>query len=201
MRKKFGVQSVNDPYCWPGTSCLRNKLGIKESVRLAESESRIVSVRETELAQEILPGEYNLQHFKQFHCNLFLDLYDWAGETRYVDIEKPGARFAHWRYVDENLSAILGKLEHDGWLHGRSRRSFIERLAYYYSEINACHPFREGNGRTQRAFLRQLSAAANWRLDWSALSHEENIEASRVSLQSDNRELLMKVLDPVVIQY
>ena len=118
-----------------------------------------------------------------------------------MDISKPGSRFAHWRFVDEILSTILGELENDGWLHGRSRASFVERLAYYYGEINACHPFREGNGRTQRAFLRQLSAAANWRLDWSALSREDNIEASQLSLQSGNRELLKRVLDPVVIAY
>lgn len=192
---------MDDPYCWPGTACLKNKLGITDSARLRDVEHRIVSVRETELAAEIFPGEYNLQHFKEFHWSLFRDLYDWAGETRIVDIEKPGARFAHWRHVDEYLSTILGKLDNDGWLHGRSRPSFIERLAYYYGEINACHPFREGNGRTQRAFLRQLSASANWRLDWSALGREDNIEASRASLQSDDRELLMRVLDPVVTAY
>jgi cell filamentation protein, protein adenylyltransferase len=191
----------NDSYCWPGTACLKNKLGIKEAARLTVAEARIVSARETELAREILPGEYNLQHFKEFHWSLFRDVYDWAGETRYVDIAKPGARFAHWRFVDEIISTILGQLENDSWLHGRSRESFVKRLAYYYGEINVCHPFREGNGRTQRAFLRQLSASANWRLDWSALIREDNIEASRLSLQSGNCELLIRVLDRVVVAY
>jgi cell filamentation protein len=180
---------------------LNNALDIKDATRLAIVEARIVSVRETQLGREIIPGEYNLQHFKDFHRSLFGDLYEWAGETRRVDIAKPGARFAHWRFVDEVLSTILGQLENDGWLHGYSRDFFLKRLAYYYGEINACHPFREGNGRTQRAFLRQLSAAANWRLDWSALSHEDNIEASRINLQSGNREALIRVLDRVVTAY
>jgi cell filamentation protein len=60
----------------------------------------------------------------------------------------------------------------------------VERLAYYYGELNARHPFREGNGRTQRAFLRQLAAAAGWRVDWSGVRHDVNAEASRRSLNT-----------------
>ena len=154
---------MNDPYCWPGTACLRNRLGIKDAASLAVAEARIVSVWEIMLAREILPGEYNLQHLKEFHRNLFGDVYEWAGETRSVDISKPGVRFAHWRFVDEYLSTVLGELENDGWLHGRSRQSFVERLAYYYNEINACHPFRkETAGRSGPScinFLQLLTGA------------------------------------------
>lgn len=192
---------MDDPYCWQGTLCLKNRLGIRNADELAVAEARIVSIRDVELATGILPGEYNLQHFREFHWNLFRDIYDWAGNTRTVNMSKSRTTFARWQFVDKTMSDILSGLENDGWLHGRSRQSFIERLAYYYGEINACHPFREGNGRTQRAFLRQLSAAAGWCLDWSALSRDDNIEASRQSWQSDNRELLISVLEPVVIAY
>jgi cell filamentation protein len=91
-----------------------------------------------------------------------------------------------------------GKLERDNWFLGLRRPKFIELLAYYYGEINARHPFREGNGRTQRAFLRQLSAAAGWRLDWSALSKEDNITASSNNFHTAGTEHLIRVLEPVV---
>lgn len=95
---------------------------------------------------------------------------------------------------------MLGQLEQDGWLTGLRRENFIHKLAHYYGELNARHPFREGNGRTQRAFLRQLAASAGWRLDWSELSESDNIEASRHSLVTADVSMLVEVLGPVVVK-
>jgi cell filamentation protein len=189
---------VIDLYLWPDTDCLKNKLDIKDPKRLAEAERIIVTSRNLELTREILPGEYNLQHFQKFHWSLFRDIYDWAGKTRTVDIIKEGSRFASWLYLDEQLSAILEELAADRWLIGRSRPSFVDKFAFYYGELNARHSFRDGNGRTQRAFLRQLSAAAGWRLDWSVLNSDDNIAACRENLHTANHAQLVQVLDPVV---
>jgi cell filamentation protein len=81
---------------------------------------------------------------------------------------------------------------------GLSRPRFVERLAHYYGELNARHPFREGNGRTQRAFLRQLAATAGWRLDWSELRKDDNVEASRHNFHTAKTSELVRVLEPVV---
>src|SRR5437867_290911 len=91
--------AVNDPYCYPGTNCLRNKLHVTDPDVLRIIEARIVSVREVVIARETLPGEYDLDHLKRFHDYLFRDVYDWAGETRTVDIARSGPPFAHWQYV------------------------------------------------------------------------------------------------------
>lgn len=93
---------------------------------------------------------------------------------------------------------MLTKLERDDWLTGRTRVAFVERLAYYYGELNVCHPFREGNGRTIRAFLRQLAAAAGWFLDWSELNRGDNITASEHSLLTGQHDRLIAVLEQVV---
>lgn len=71
------------------------------------------------------------------------------------------------------------------WLRDLSRPEFVDRLAHYLGEVNALHPFREGNGRTQRAFFAQLSRDAGWRLRWSRLDHQANVDASRASLRGD----------------
>ena len=138
------------------------------------------------------------QHLQEFHRFLFRDLYDWAGKTRTVDISRDGIPFCSWRFVDDEASAILEHLAQDRWLIGLKRSKFVERLAYYYGELNARHPFREGNGRTQRAFLRQLSGAAGWRLAWSALNKDANVAASRHNLRTADHQQLITVLDPVV---
>lgn len=186
-----------DPYLWPGTDCLRNKLDLTDPDLLAKFEDRIVSSRDVELARETLPGEYNLQHFQRFHWWLFRDVYEWAGQARTVDISKGESRFGSWRYLDEEVSAVLEKLAADHWLIGLVRQVFVGKLAFYYGELNARHMFREGNGRAQRAFLRQLSAAAGWRLDWSALNKDDNIAASQHNMLTADCGQLAEVLDPV----
>ncbi|MEC3981766.1 Fic/DOC family protein [Amycolatopsis sp. H20-H5] len=191
---------MNDPYSLPGDRCLRNKLGITDSEKLKELEARIVSTRDVELARESLPGEYNLEHLQAFHHALFRDLYGWAGQTRTVDITKETSTFCSWRFVDDQTSAVLAGLEGHGWLIGLNRESFVALLAEYYGELNAMHPFREGNGRTLRAFLRQLSAAAGWRLDWSALNRSDNAAAARHNFRTADAIELVKVLDPVVVR-
>jgi cell filamentation protein, protein adenylyltransferase len=189
-----------DPYSLPGTSCLRNKLEIVDPAVLRDVEARIVSIRDVELARQTLPGEYSLEHYQQFHRHLFQDVYEWAGELRRVDITKDVSRFAHWRYISEQVSAALAELVAEGLLIGRTQSGFVARLAYYYGELNALHPFREGNGRALRAFLRQVSAAAGWRVDWSALHPESNIQAARHSLLTGRSDELEKILAPLVVR-
>jgi cell filamentation protein len=191
---------VTDPYVIPGSTCLKNLLGLTDPNELRMVEARIISIRDVELARTVLPGEYNLAHLQAFHHHLFQDVYSWAGQLRTVDIAKDGMRFGNWKFVDEQVSAVLAKLEDDNWLAGLPHETFLLRLAFYYGEINAVHPFREGNGRAQRAFLRQLSAAAGWHLDWSELNKSDNVMASRHNLRTASTDELAKVIAPVVVR-
>lgn len=189
---------MTDPYCWPGSACLRNLLGIRTEERLRRSEALIVAAREVQLMDTTLPGQYDLEHLKNFHLRLFGDVYDWAGTPRTVDIDK-GVPFCHWRYLEDQASARLRELrEKDALLVGFNRSHFVGRFAYHYGEINALHPFREGNGRTQRAFLRQLAAAAGWRVDWSLTTKDENDAACRENLTTGRVDRLVALVDAVV---
>jgi cell filamentation protein len=191
---------VTDPYAIPDSACLKNLLGLTDPDELRTVEARIISIRDVELARTVLPGEYNLAHLQAFHHHLFQDVYSWAGQLRTVDIAKDGLRFGNWKFVDEQVSAVLAKLEDDNWLAGLRRESFVVKVAFYYGEINSVHPFREGNGRAQRAFLRQLSAAAGWHLDWSELNKSDNVMASRHNLRTASTDELAKVIAPVVVR-
>ena len=192
---------MSDPYCWAGTDCLKNKLGITDPDILRETEFRLTSIREVQALRMIIPGNYGLEHLQTFHRKLFGDLYDLAGQTRTVDISKPGARFCHWRFIDDQVSAVLGGLTADGFLLGLKHEAFVETLAHYYGELNVCHPFREGNGLTTRAFLRQLGAAAGFLLDWSELNEADNVAACRAHLSTTDTIPLISVLRPVVRRF
>ncbi|WFF06216.1 Fic family protein [Micromonospora sp. WMMD1076] len=188
---------MTDPHCWQGTDCLANKLGLRDAAALRDVEFRLVSIRDVQAARSIIPGNYGLGHLQAFHRHLFGDLYEWTGQTRTVDISKPGARFCHWRFIDDQVSSVLTGLSEDGFLLGLRREAFVESLAHYYGELNVCHPFREGNGRTLRAFLRQLGAAAGYLLDWSELDAANNITACARHLNTGETDLLAAALDPV----
>ncbi|GAA2604079.1 Fic/DOC family protein [Paractinoplanes durhamensis] len=189
---------MDDPYTQPNSDCLINKLGLTDANKLADAEFRLVSIRDVQAARASIPGDFGLSHLQEFHRFLFRDVYEWAGQTRRVDISKPGAYFCHWRYVDDEVGAVLSELATEGYLVGLNREAYLSQLAHFYGELNTRHPFREGNGRTLRAFLRQLSAAAGFQLDWSELSKAENIEACRIHLNTTDTTMLKQVLDPVV---
>lgn len=190
---------MTDPYVYPGTDCLKNKLRITDAAELAVAEARVVSIRDVATALETIPGAYNLSHLQMFHKRLFGDIYTWAGCIRTVDISREqNIRFCHFPFIAENVSAVLAELDREDHLAGSNHHTFVRRLAYYYGELNVCHPFREGNGRTTRAFLRQLGAAAGFLIDWSELNAEGNVEACRHNMITGKTDLLEAALWPVV---
>lgn len=121
----------------------------------------------------------------------------WAGELRTVVIAK-SAPFCLPQFIEAAAEQIFGQLAAaDRYLHGLCREPFVARLVHYHAEVNALHPFREGNGRSQRAFFRQLAADAGWRLDWSQLDTRRNAAASAASMSGD-LEPLATLLDQLV---
>lgn len=184
------------PSTYPGTETLVNRLGLRDADLLAEAEGRIAAARDLGLVRAPEPGSYDLGHLRRIHRRLFGDVYEWAGELRTVDISK-GLPFAHWEFIVGQAERIFRELEDEDWLRDRGRSEFVNRLTHYLGEVNALHPFREGNGRAQRAFFRQLSAESGWHLDWAALSPDENDQASLLSLAGDD-SLLQEMLERIV---
>jgi cell filamentation protein len=127
---------------------------------------------------------------RAFHRAIFGDIYPWAGELRTVAISKPGAIFALPDFIEPYGRELLGKLSAErATLASLDRGSFLDRLTYYYAELNALHPFRDGNGRVERAFLAQLVRESGRSLDFSGLDPARNIRASQSSHRGDTGEL------------
>lgn len=114
-----------------------------------------------------------------------------------MDIAKTDL-FCRPQFIVEQSQQLFFKLANDNYLNGLDRRQFINKVAYYLGEINAIHPFREGNGRTQRAFVTQLASATGYRIDWRDLDEYKNIEASKSSLKG-NIEPLRQLLNLHII--
>jgi cell filamentation protein len=177
-----------DPYTDPDSGVLRNRLGITDAQRLSEAEAGLTLAALADLGARTLPGSYDLSHLCRFHREIFGDLYPWAGEIRVVGIAKSDP-FCLPQHIQSYSAEVLDALAKELHLRGLPRPSFLDRLTHYFAEVNAIHPFREGNGRTQRAFFRQLSREAGWTIDWSGLDPDKNASASMASLRGDNGPL------------
>jgi cell filamentation protein len=157
-------------------------------------EARSTTERIAELAAEPVRGRLDVKHLRAIHRYIFQDIFAWAGEFRTLNISKGGNLFAHAPFIESELHRILGQLAGEKHLTGLTPSRFAERAAYYLGEINAIHPFREGNGRTQREFIRELGLKAGYEVDWSITTREEMIEASRVSHSTGRSDLFAKLL-------
>ncbi|MGW3389986.1 Fic/DOC family protein [Streptomyces cinereoruber] len=186
---------MTDPYSEPN-GVLRNSLGITDANELSEAESDIAAVELAILDAEPLLGSYDLAHLQAFHRQIFGSVYPWAGELRTIEISK-GTSFCPSIHIASYAEDVFRKLADNDRLQGLARPEFVRALADLYGDVNAIHPFREGNGRTQRAFLAQLAREAGYIVSWQDMDQEENIAASVASFNANN-DLLEKMLDTLV---
>lgn len=170
--------SSERPYVYPGTNTLRNKFGLRDAQTLQALETSLSYSRLAELDVRPLLGKFDLAHLRAIHRHIFQDVYDWAGQVRTVSIAKANSLFALPEHIESYAAAIFAGLERENHLRGLGRKVFIKQAAYYLGEINALHPFREGNGRAQRAFMQHLAIQAGYRFDWMRTGAEEMVSAS-----------------------
>jgi cell filamentation protein len=191
--------TYDDPYLDPVSGVLRNRFGLTDKEECDLAETRLSTMRVEQLAYAPMPGLYDLAHLQAFHRRIFGDFYPWAGEVRRVDIAKAAAVFAAWRQIEPYAHWLFDELKKERYLRDLDRDRFLDRFTYYYAEVNALHPFREGNGRTQRAFFQQLAREAGWRVAIHTLERAVFIEACRLSMTSSSdslRELFAGVTSP-----
>lgn len=180
---------MDNIYCYPGTDVLINKLGIKNNKDLLESEGMLSGFRLAHLLRKpIIHEGFDLKHLQKIHKFIFQDVYTWAGEIRIVDINK-GNYFCRHKYIEEEAKRIFGEIKRENYLKGLDKEDFSDRLAYYSGEINALHPFREGNGRATREFIRCLAYNAGYTIDFSKIDVKKLFNAFVKSFSSGHKDL------------
>ncbi|MDO5501050.1 MAG: Fic family protein, partial [Propionibacteriaceae bacterium] len=131
------------------------------------------------------PTTYDLAGLQEVHQHLFQDVYPWAGEIRTIEITKGSTAFAAVSDIDELMSVFSGRIESTDQLRTVSDAEFHMDVAYLLTIANYSHPFREGNGRAQRAFLTALAAESGRGLAWDLLDQDLNDIASALSADSE----------------
>ncbi|MBO0827278.1 MAG: Fic family protein [Streptosporangiales bacterium] len=174
-------------YFEPGTEVLRNVHGIRDQWTLATYERRQSAAAFDELRRREPPQRFDLGYLQSCHRELLGSVYPWAGRLRYVNIVNPtdpAGAFLDHRLIGTVFRNLTHQLQRERELRScTDPRQWADRAGYYWAQVNNCHPFREGNGRSTRLFIAQLARAGGHDLDWSRIDrefgHEAVDEASR----------------------
>lgn len=179
---------------------LENLLGINDPERLKAIESDVVSIKLVDLAKHPIEGNFDFAHLKAIHQYLFGDIYSFAGKTRTISIAKAGSAFCYAENIEAMQLQIFKELKKNNYLKNLDREVFICKLADFAGDLNALHPFREGNGRTARVFLIQLAYYAGYNLAYEESTAEEILTADIASFHGDMKPiqaLFQKILHPL----
>jgi cell filamentation protein len=198
MEKYNYTYQGSEEYCYPETNILQNKLGIRDDDALTIAEREITSLKLLMLYNVPIMENYDLSNLCEIHKIIFEDIYEWAGQIQNGEFLLKGRSiFCRGQYITENANKMFDNLLKENYLCGLEKTKFIDRLEYYMEEVNALHPFREGNGRTYREFFRQLSLNANYILDFSKAIKEELLEADIEAFNGQYKKLI-KILDKAI---
>ncbi len=164
--------------CYEGTTCLINKFGIKDDKQLSLIEGQITFAKGSKLERTPIQGNFDFEHYKAIHKYLFREIYEWAGEVRTVDMSKKGTAFAKCSEIKELADACFKRLKAENYFIGKPFNEYIDCIVDFYCVTNMLHPFREGNGRTQRIFLSQLIRYAGYEIDFSNMNADDLMSAT-----------------------
>lgn len=160
-------------YCYPNTDVLINKYEVRNQELLEKIEREYTSFRLIKLEQNPIKGNFDLEHLQKIHHYIFQDIYSWAGKLRTVDIAKANSLFALNQYIKPLCDELFSKLKKENYLNKLNIDKFSDKFSYYAAEINAYHPFREGNGRSTREFLRCLAKENGYQINYAEIGKDK----------------------------
>lgn len=164
--------------CYEGTTCLINKFDIHDESKLAILESDITLAKSIILEHTPIELPMDFGFYKNIHKVLFEDIYDWAGELRTVDISKKGTNFCSVSQLEELCENCFKRLIKNNYFKDLNKNDFITEIVDFYVTLNMLHPFREGNGRTQRIFITKLIVCNGYDFDFANIDNDELMSAT-----------------------
>lgn len=182
---------------YQNNNVLVNRFGVNDTSTLNKLECDYSDIRFSEVIKSKEAIEFTTSYYTSIHKYIFQDVYPWAGETRLIDTMKGDSLFTPFQHIHKDLNAALKKLENN--LNSDSTKKGIgNSLGVFLGEVNRIHPFAEGNGRTQRAFLSRYIIDKEYTIDWNAISSERMKEAS-IYAHSNNLEPMIKLVQNALI--
>ena len=194
MFSKYDVYTTTQSiYCYPDSNVLKNKLNIRDNKLLKTAEEEITLIKQMELLKNPIKGNFTKAHLMNIHKFIFEDIYSFAGKIRREQISKADTMFYPPNLIDKELDKVFTKIKEKNMLKETDEENVFDNLAYVMAELNIIHPFREGNGRSIREFIRLMAKRMGYDLNWGNVDKEELLEVSISSV--DNYKVLKRVLE------
>lgn len=191
----------NDPYIDTSLGILRNLLKASTSEELRLLEAQMVFANEIEIHADSILRTNDLIEVCMIHRQLFQQVYDWAGQTRSVDIRRNEINsefFLPHGMIELASSYVFNELSKENYLRYQDREVFVTKLASFYDQLNYIHPFREGNGRTQRLFWSRVASDAGYWINWDGIEAAENDTACKIAAEQMDTTLLVDMFSRIV---
>lgn len=194
MFSKYEVYTTTQSiYCYPDSNVLKNRLNIRDNNLLKTAEEEITLIKQMELLKNPINGNFSKTHLMNIHKFIFEDIYTFAGKIRREQISKADTMFYPPNLINRELDKLFAEIKEKNMLKEADEKKFFNNLAYVMAELNIIHPFREGNGRTIREFVRTMAKHMGFDLNWGNADREELLEASILSV--DNYTVSIKLLE------
>lgn len=194
MFSKYEVYTTTQSiYCYPDSNVLKNRLNIRDNNLLKTAEEEITLIKQMELLKNPIKGNFSKTHLMNIHKFIFEDIYTFAGKIRREQISKADTMFYPPNLINRELDKLFAEIKEKNMLKETDEKKVFNNLAYVMAELNIIHPFREGNGRTIREFVRTMAKHMGFDLNWGNADREELLEASILSV--DNYTVLIKILE------
>ena len=163
-----------DPYLNTQTGVIKNIPNLKTQTELTKFEELMFQVNSMEAAEYLNScSEINLQEWQKIHSICLSDVYEWAGELRTIRIAKGSTVFAYPENIEGEATKIFDEIN----TLLKNSELTLEKTAELFTEANVLHPFREGNGRTQRILFREIMRRVGYSVDYSLTNQTEMINA------------------------
>lgn len=193
MFSKYDVYTTTQSiYCYLGSNVLKNKLNIRENKLLKTAEEEITLIKQMELLKNPIKGNFSKNHFMNIHKFIFEDIYSFAGKIRREQISKADTMFYPPNLIDRELDKLFTVIKEKNMLKETDEETIFDNLSYIMAELNIIHPFREGNGRSIREFIRLMAKRMGYDLNWGNADKEKLLEASIMSV--DDYKVLIGIL-------
>lgn len=180
--------AINSRYTYKNSSVLKNKLNITTEEKLKEYETKMVALKLASIDKADFKRTYDEEHLKAIHKYLFEDVYDFAGQYRLENITKDNFIFSQYQYIDENIKEVFKKTNIQS-LEDLPFEKLIIKLSDFMTDLNVLHPFREGNGRATREFIREFLDKLGFEINWFEIDYNDILRASMLAVIDDSEQI------------
>lgn len=180
--------AINSRYTYKNSSVLKNKLNITTEEKLKEYETKMVALKLASIDKADFKRTYDEEHLKAIHKYLFEDVYDFAGQYRLENITKDNFIFSQYQYIDENIKEVFKKTNIQS-LEDLPFEELIIKLSDFMTDLNVLHPFREGNGRATREFIREFLDKLGFEINWFEIDYNDILKASMLAVIDDSEQI------------